>query len=183
MAAKSERTDGERAYDRWFHSLKSERRKAKLRKAGLGPHDEIPGGDMVYPVIEEHPAWSDARHGDSEPEDVERFISDQELRPRLANLFKVLGGYADGRMLGYLIFIRKLLGDHEASMQEAARLLDLTPQAMNNRARQMRKALGDLAQDPGSASAQRIVLTQTITTLDPKVYKPRTVRDNTDDEL
>ena len=183
MACKSERTKGEIAYDEWFHSLKSKARKDKLRKAGLGPHDEIPGGDIVYPVIEEHPAFNSACIVDDERTETERFISDTELRPRLANLFKVLGKYADHRMRGHLLFIRKLLGDPDASMQEAARLLGLTPQAMNNRARQLRKALGDLASDPGSASAQRVVLTRTVPVTDPSIYRPRTVRDTTDDEM
>ena len=174
-------SEGERKYDKWFSSLPAKRRR-EMRKLGLGPHREMPVEDSVFPVIDEHPAWTTGRDEDDEPVTVsERFISEDEVRLRLRKVFDVLARYADPQSAAYLAFIRKLLGASEGpSIAAMGKVFGITQQACMWRARQIKAALGSIAQP---AAKQEQGATPTQVHPDRSWYRPRARRDDHDEQL
>lgn len=171
---------GERVYDKWFHSLPA-KRKRELRKQGLGPHGEKPVEDTVFPVIDEHPAWSSGKEVEEPVSVTERFISEDEVRLRLRKVFDVIARYADPKSAAYFAFIRKLLGASEGpSIAAMGKVFGITQQACMWRARQIKAALGSIADAPATPPAHA-QLRQVPP--DTSWYKPRTTRDPSDDLL
>ena len=143
MSRPYERTE-ERQFDDWFYSL-SRAEQQRWRDKGIIPYREMKSNDHVFSIIPNHPAWTD----NGERQDavqVDRFISEDELRSRLVNLFRILDRFADGRMRLHLLFIRTMLGEQTGTnVTRLCRDFGMTKQAAAYRARMLRKALGSLA--------------------------------------
>lgn len=143
----------ERDFDRWFLAM-PDADQQRWRAKGIIPYREMPTSGNVFPVIPNHPAWSsdDATKSPmqlpmpGEGSESISFISESELRTRLVNVFQLLNRFADGRMHLHLIFLRTMLGDDtKTNLAQLCKRFGITKQAMFWRARQLRAALGSVA--------------------------------------
>lgn len=170
-------------FDRWFKSLPF-RKQADLRRQGVIPYDEMPTDDNVFPVVEDHKTWTYVPPDDDRSESTS-FISEDEVRDRIAALLNVLESFADRKMKLHLRFVRNAVTSGACdSYTELAKEFGITKQAMTWRSRQIRAALGRIAsRSASSGSASHRDHNQDEAHARRIGYKPRTTRDSFDDDL
>jgi hypothetical protein len=146
----------EREFDEWFYSLPS-REQDRWRSKDILPYAEQPVAGNVFPVITNHEAWiDDERVTETTRTESTRYIDEEVMRERLIQVFRILDRFADGRMSLHMLFIRTMLGeDTGVNLVQLAKRYRMTKQAMFYRARQLRRALGELA--VGKTSPSRTV--------------------------